>query len=111
MIRAVAAIERCDVCLLMIDAQEGVTEQDKKIAGVAHEAERDHRCRQPRVGPGKKETNTMRDFKERSRVSFSLCPTLLPYSFQLREKQKVFDVIQMTKYVAERGRFTFLQVS
>lgn len=39
-IRAVAAIERCDVCLLMIDAQEGVTEQDKKIAGVAHEAEK-----------------------------------------------------------------------
>ena len=37
-IRAVAAIERCDVCLLMIDAEEGVTEQDKKIAGVAHEA-------------------------------------------------------------------------
>ena len=37
-IRAVAAIERCDVCLLMIDAQEGITEQDKKIAGIAHEA-------------------------------------------------------------------------
>jgi len=37
-IRAIAAIERCDVCLLMIDAQDGVTEQDKKIAGIAHEA-------------------------------------------------------------------------
>ena len=37
-IRAVAAIERCDVCLLMIDAAEGLTEQDKKIAGIAHEA-------------------------------------------------------------------------
>jgi len=37
-IRAVAAIERSDVCLLMIDACDGVTEQDKKIAGLAHEA-------------------------------------------------------------------------
>ncbi len=32
------AIERADVCLIMIDAKEGVTEQDTKIAGVAHEA-------------------------------------------------------------------------
>ena len=37
-IRAIAAIERCDVCLMMIDAAEGLTDQDKKIAGVAHEA-------------------------------------------------------------------------
>ena len=37
-IRAIAAIERADVCLLVIDAQEGVTEQDTKIAGEAHEA-------------------------------------------------------------------------
>lgn len=37
-IRAVAAIERCDVCILMLDAKEGVTEQDKRIAGIAHEA-------------------------------------------------------------------------
>ena len=32
------AIERCDVCLILIDAQEGVTEQDTKVAGLAHEA-------------------------------------------------------------------------
>lgn len=37
-VRAVAAIERCDVCLVMLDAVEGITEQDKKIAGIAHEA-------------------------------------------------------------------------
>ncbi len=36
--RSLLAIERADVCLLMIDANEGVTEQDKKIAGEAHEA-------------------------------------------------------------------------
>ena len=37
-IRAQMAIERADVCLLMIDAKDGVTEQDEKIAGLAHEA-------------------------------------------------------------------------
>ena len=36
--RAQLAIERADVCLIMLDAREGVTEQDTKIAGLAHEA-------------------------------------------------------------------------
>ena len=37
-LRAKAAVERADVCLLMIDAADGVTEQDERIAGIAHEA-------------------------------------------------------------------------
>ena len=37
-LRASMAIDRADVCLIMIDAQEGVTEQDTKVAGLAHEA-------------------------------------------------------------------------
>ncbi len=37
-LRANMAVERADVCLIMIDAQDGVTEQDEKIAGIAHEA-------------------------------------------------------------------------
>jgi GTP-binding protein len=38
MVRTVAAVERADVCVVVIDATEGVTEQDAKIAGIAHEA-------------------------------------------------------------------------
>ena len=37
-LRAQMAIERSDVCLILIDAQEGVTEQDTKVAGMAHDA-------------------------------------------------------------------------
>jgi len=37
-LRTIASIERSDVCLILIDANEGVTEQDTKIAGLAHEA-------------------------------------------------------------------------
>ena len=37
-LRAKMAVERADVCLIMIDAKEGITEQDEKIAGLAHEA-------------------------------------------------------------------------
>ena len=36
-IRAVAAVERADICILVIDATEGITEQDAKIGGIAHE--------------------------------------------------------------------------
>ncbi|MCL2407655.1 MAG: ribosome biogenesis GTPase Der [Defluviitaleaceae bacterium] len=36
-IRALAAVERCDVCLILIDAVEGISEQDSKIAGFAHD--------------------------------------------------------------------------
>ncbi len=36
-IRAVAAVERADVCILMINAEEGISDQDTKIAGIAHE--------------------------------------------------------------------------
>ena len=37
-LRAAMAIERSDVCLILIDANEGVTEQDTKVAGMAHES-------------------------------------------------------------------------
>lgn len=37
-LRAMTAVERSDVCLVVIDASEGITEQDKKVAGLAHEA-------------------------------------------------------------------------
>ena len=37
-LRATMAVERCDVCLILIDANEGVTEQDTKVAGLAHES-------------------------------------------------------------------------
>ncbi|MCR4687367.1 MAG: ribosome biogenesis GTPase Der [Lachnospiraceae bacterium] len=36
-VRTVAAVERCDVCVLVIDATEGITDQDAKLAGIAHE--------------------------------------------------------------------------
>lgn len=37
-LRAKMAVDRADVCLIIIDAAEGITEQDEKIAGLAHEA-------------------------------------------------------------------------
>ncbi len=69
-IRAVAAIERCDVCLLMIDAQEGITEQDKKIAGIAHEAGKGIVVVVNKWDLIEKETNTMNDFKKNRKGAY-----------------------------------------
>lgn len=100
-IRAVAAIERCDVCLLMIDAAEGLTDQDKKIAGVAHEAGKGIVVVVNKWDLIQKETNTMRDFKralEADLLFMSYAPIIF---ISVQEKQRIHQVMEMAKYVAE----------
>lgn len=63
-IRAIAAIERCDVCILMLDAKEGVTEQDKKIAGIAHEAGKGLMVVVNKWDLIEKDNHTMSDFEK-----------------------------------------------
>ena len=73
-VRAVAAIERCDVCILMIDAAEGLTEQDK----------------------------TMRDFKkeiESELLFMSYAPVIF---ISVAEKQRIYQVLEMAEYVAQK---------
>lgn len=62
-VRSVAAVERCDVCVLMLDGAEGLTEQDKKVAGIAHEAGKGLILVVNKWDLVPKETNTMRDFQ------------------------------------------------
>jgi len=101
-IRAVAAIERCDVALLVIDAAEGITEQDKKIAGVAHEAGKGIVVVVNKWDLIEKETNTMRDFKRLIEAEL-LFMTYAPSVFiSVKDKQRVNQVIEMAKYVAEK---------
>ena len=100
-IRAVAAIERCDVCLLMIDAQEGVTEQDKKIAGIAHEAGKGIVVVVNKWDLIDKDTNTMKEFRNtiaRELTFMSYAPSVF---ISALTGQRVDNVIAMAKYVAE----------
>lgn len=100
-IRAVAAIERCDVCLLMIDAQEGITEQDKKIAGIAHEAGKGIVVVVNKWDLIEKETNTMNEFRKhiaRELTFMSYAPVVF---ISVLTGQRVNNVIKMAKYVAE----------
>ena len=63
-LRSLLAVERADVCLLMIDANEGVTEQDTKIAGEAHEAGKGIIIVVNKWDEYKKENGTMEQYKK-----------------------------------------------
>lgn len=64
-IKAKAAIDRANVCLIMIDATEGVTEQDEKIAGLAHEAGKGVIIVINKWDLVEKQTNTMSEYKKK----------------------------------------------
>ena len=92
-VRAIAAIERCDICIRMIDAVEGLTEQDKKIAGYAHEAGKGLMIVVNKWDLIEKETNTMRDF-ERGIKAELLFASYAPVLFvSVLNKQRIFDII------------------
>ncbi len=70
-LRSISAIERADVCLILIDAREGVTEQDTKIAGLAHEAGKASIIVVNKWDAVEKETNTMQKMTEEVRRDLS----------------------------------------
>ena len=70
-IRAVTAVERCDVAILLIDATEGITEQDAKIAGIAHERGKGLIVAVNKWDAVEKDEKTTREFTERIRSTLS----------------------------------------
>lgn len=101
-IRSIAAIERCDVCLLLIDAEEGLTEQDKKIAGEAHEAGKGIVVVVNKWDLIHKETNTMRDYRRKLEAEL-LFMSYAPVVFiSALKKERLNEVMAMVKFVAEK---------
>ncbi len=101
-IRSIAAIERCDVCLVLIDAEEGLTEQDKKIAGEAHEAGKGIVVVVNKWDLVHKETNTMRDYRrkiESELLFMSYAPVIF---ISALKKERLSEVMAMVKFVAEK---------
>lgn len=101
-IRAIASIERCDVCLIMIDATEGVTEQDKKIAGVAHEAGKGIVIVVNKWDLLKKETNTMKEYEKTIHNELVFMAYAQTIFISVKDKQRVFQVMELAKRVSEK---------
>ncbi len=73
-IRTVAAIERSDVVILMINAVEGVTEQDAKIAGIAHDRGKGLIIAVNKWDAVEKDNNTVKEYTGRVREILSFVP-------------------------------------
>ena len=94
--RTLLAIERADVCLMMIDALEGVTDQDAKIAGEAHEAGKGIIIVVNKWDEYEKETGTLEKYKKEiySKLSYlSYAPIIFISAKTGQRVNKLFDLI------------------
>ena len=107
-IRANMAIERADVCLLMIDAQDGVTEQDEKIAGLAHEAGKSCIIVINKWDAIEKENNTVKEYNKKIRTALSYMPYAPIVYVSALTGQRVANLYEMIKevYAEARKRIT-----
>ena len=96
--RTISAIERSDVCLILVDANEGVTEQDTKIAGLVHEAGKAAIIVVNKWDAvADKETNTMRDMEAQVRDGLSYmsyAPIHFMSALTGARVDKIFQMIQ-----------------
>lgn len=101
MVRAIAAIERCDVCILMIDAVEGLTEQDKKIAGYAHEAGKGLMIVVNKWDLITKDTNSMKNYENKIKAEL-LFASYAPVVFtSVINKKRIFNIIECASKIAD----------
>ena len=98
-VRAIAAIERSDVCLVMIDAQEGVTEQDKKIAGLAHDGGKGVVLAVNKWDLIEKETNTMEAYRKKMRAELPFLSYAPDVFISVKDGQRLRKVLEIVSSV------------
>lgn len=96
-IRTVAAIERSDVVVLMIDAVEGVTEQDAKIAGIAHDRGRGLIIAVNKWDAIEKDNSTVKEYTKKVRDILSFVPyaeIVFISALTGQRTRKIFDLLE-----------------
>ncbi len=95
-IRTVAAVERCDIAILVIDAEEGITDQDTKIAGIAHERGKGMIIVVNKWDLIEKDTNTMNRMQKDIRTKLAYMPyaeMLFVSALTGQRMNKLYDMI------------------
>jgi GTP-binding protein len=104
-LRANMAVERADVCLIMIDANDGITEQDEKIAGIAHEAGKASIIIVNKWDSIEKENSTVNSFNAKIRTALSYMPYAPILYVSAKTGQRVRNIYPLIQSVyAEASR-------
>ena len=98
-LRANMAVERADVCLLMIDAGTGITDQDTKIAGIAHEAGKPTIIVVNKWDSIEKDNSTVNSFNDRIRTELAYMPYAPIVYVSAKTGQRVETLFERIKYV------------
>jgi len=102
-LRAKSAVERADVCLIMIDATEGVTEQDEKIAGLSHEAGKASIIVVNKWDLIEKENSTVKQFTDKIRTALSYMPYAPILFVSAKTGQRVVKLFEHINYVNDQA--------
>ncbi len=103
-VRSLAAVDRSDVCVIMIDASEGITEQDTKIAGYAHEQGKACIFAVNKWDIIKKDDKTMRVFADRVREAFAFMSYASIVFISAKTGQRVDKLLDEIKAVNEQHK-------
>ena len=99
-VRAIGAIERSHVCLLMIDAADGITEQDKKIAGLAHDAGKGVIIVINKWDLIEKETGTLEEYTRRLKKELPFMSYAPELFISVKTGQRVEKIFEMVEEVS-----------
>ena len=102
-LRATMAIDRSDVCLIMIDANEGVTEQDTKVAGLAHEAGKASIIVVNKWDSIEKDDKTMDHMRDEIRRDLSFMPYAPVVFISALTGQRVPRLFELINYVNDQS--------
>lgn len=102
-LRAYMAVDRADVCVIVIDAEVGFTEQDSKIAGYAHEQGKASIIAVNKWDAIEKNDNTMKEYQTKLENDFSFM-SYVPFVFiSAKTGQRVNKLFEMINYVNEQN--------
>ncbi len=102
-LRAYMAVDRADVCVIVIDAEVGFTEQDSKIAGYAHEQGKASIVAVNKWDAIEKDNHTMKDYETKLQNDFSFM-SYVPFLFiSAKTGQRINKLFETIKYVNEQN--------